>query len=126
MSDWLAALVLFADEAAPAQNAAPRAVDPLATFMLPLLLIAMLAMFMFTGPGAQRRREQKRVNELLTTLKKNDPVVTIGGIFGTVVSVAPEKREVVIKVDDTTRLRMQASSVHPAGQRDEKSEPSKD
>ncbi|HUG92822.1 MAG TPA: preprotein translocase subunit YajC, partial [Planctomycetaceae bacterium] len=80
--------------------------------MLPaLFLILIVWMFMFTGPGAQRRREQKRVAELMGGLKKNDQVVTIGGILGTVVNVSPEKQEVTVKVDDNTRLRMRASAI---------------
>ena len=113
MTDWLSALLLFAQEAQEKQpDAAAQPEGNPWTLMLPaLFLILIIWMFMFTGPGAQRRREQKRVTELLGGLKKNDPVVTIGGIMGTVVNVAADRQEVTIKVDDNTRLRMRASAI---------------
>lgn len=114
MTHWFSVLVLLADEAQQqpaAQNGAAQEGNSL-QFMLPaLFLILIIWMFMFTGPGAQRRREEKRVGELLSNLKKNDPVVTIGGIMGTVVNVSADRREVTIKVDDNTRLRMRASAI---------------
>jgi preprotein translocase subunit YajC len=114
MTHWFSVLVLLADEAQQqpvAPNGAAPEVNPLQLMLLPLLAIFMIWMFMFTGPGAQRRREEKRVGELLSNLKKNDPVVTIGGIMGTVVNVSADRREVTIKVDDNTRLRMRASAI---------------
>ncbi|HUG90023.1 MAG TPA: preprotein translocase subunit YajC [Planctomycetaceae bacterium] len=112
MTDWFSALVLFAQDAPQQPNAAPPPEGNPFSLMLPaLFLILIVWMFMFTGPGAQRRREQKRVTDLLSTLKKNDPVVTIGGIMGTVVNVALDRQEVTIKVDENTRLRMRASAI---------------
>ena len=43
---------------------------------------------------------------MLTNLKKNDKVITTAGIYGTVISVAEKEDEVVVKVDDNTRLKM--------------------
>jgi preprotein translocase subunit YajC len=51
---------------------------------------------------------------MLTALKKNDKVVTIGGIVGTVanISVDDQKVEVVtLKVDDNTRIKFIRSSI---------------
>jgi preprotein translocase subunit YajC len=114
MTYWFSVLVLLADEAQqqqPAANGPQPEGFPIQALFLPLMVILVLWMVMFTGPGAQRRREEKRVNELLGALKKNDPVETIGGIRGTVVSVAADRKEVTIKVDDNTRLRMRASAI---------------
>ena len=46
-------------------------------------------------------------------LKKNDRVVTIGGIYGTVVNVQKDLDEVTIKVDENTntKLRMQRAAI---------------
>jgi preprotein translocase subunit YajC len=123
MTNWFSALVLLADEAQQQPNAAPEG-NPLGLMLPALFLILIVWMFMFTGPGAQRRREEKRVTELLGGLKKNDQVVTIGGILGTVVNVALDRKEVTIKVDDNTRLRMRASAIQ--GVVGEKSEESKE
>ncbi len=81
---------------------------PLA-WMIPALLIFFLFQMFFTSSPA--RREQKHLEYLKSTLKKNDPVVTAGGIMGTVAMVSPEKNEVTIKVDDNTRIRVQMRSV---------------
>ena len=61
-------------------------------------------------PG--RRRQEKERQSMITNLKKNDEVLTIAGIYGTVVSVNETKDEIVVKVDDGTRLRMTKASIH--------------
>ena len=48
---------------------------------------------------------------MLANLKKNDKVVTAGGIYGTVVSVAEKEDEVVVKVDENVRLRVTKGSI---------------
>jgi preprotein translocase subunit YajC len=46
--------------------------------------------------------------EWLNNLKKNDRVVTIGGIYGTVMNAKRESDEVILKVDETndTKIRV--------------------
>lgn len=56
-------------------------------------------------------REKAKRQELLNALKKNDKIVTIGGILGTIASVSPDSDEVTIKVDENTRLRILRSSI---------------
>lgn len=58
----------------------------------------------------QRRQEQTQ-KTLISGLKKNDKVQTIGGILGTIVSVNEKEDEVVLKIDDNTRLRVIKSSI---------------
>jgi preprotein translocase subunit YajC len=65
-----------------------------------ILMIVVFYIFLFRGnPKAKRQRA-----ELLANLKKNDRVMTIGGIVGTVVNV--KDKEVVVKVDETTNTKM--------------------
>ena len=55
------------------------------------------------------RPEQKRASTLRTMregLKKNDRVVTSGGIYGVVTNVQREANEVTIKVDETTNTKL--------------------
>jgi len=59
---------------------------------------------------AARSRERERT-QLVSGLKKNDKVLTTAGIYGTVVSVSDKEDEVVVKVDDNTRLRMLKGSI---------------
>lgn len=107
-----AQLFLFLADAAPTGGATPnpQQQDPLGGlgWMLPLLPIFVLFYFLMIRPSQRREREQKA---LASNLKKNDKVLTIAGIYGTVVSVSDTEDEVVVKVDDNTRLRMQKGAV---------------
>lgn len=81
--------------------------------MIPLLLIGMVFYFMLIRPERQRRAEHRT---LLESLKKNDRIVTSGGIYGTIVNVQKgdgEDDSVIIKIDESnnTRIRVQRSSI---------------
>lgn len=98
------ALALFAQaEGAPKQEAPPL----WATFM-PLILIFVVFYFLIILPA--RRKERAQRDLLYNSLKKNDEVQTIGGIIGTVVNIK-DNDEVVIKVDDNTRIRFKRSAI---------------
>ncbi|HOA72344.1 MAG TPA: preprotein translocase subunit YajC [Phycisphaerae bacterium] len=66
-------------------------------------LILMLVVFyaiMLSGS----RKEKKRRQEMLANIKKNDRVMTIGGIIGSVVSV--NDSEVSLKVDESANVKI--------------------
>jgi preprotein translocase subunit YajC len=67
--------------------------------ILILIMVAFLVMSIFS-----QRKEKKRRQALLADLKKNDKVVTIGGIVGTIVEL--RDNEVVLKVDESSNTRM--------------------
>ena len=73
-------------------------------------MIAIMFYFMLIRPNQKRERDRK---SMLSTLKKNDHVVTVGGIKGIVANVKPEDDEVVLKIDETSgaRLRVVLSSI---------------
>lgn len=96
-------LLLAADP--PAKGQEPTFTQ---AFLLPMVLIGILWYFLLFRP---QRREQGRRDELLNQLKKNDRVVTIGGIIGTVASVSDDKKEVTVRVDDNTRIRFLRSAI---------------
>ncbi len=50
-------------------------------------------------------RERKQKDDLLNNLKKNDRVLTSGGIIGSVVMVSQDGKEITLKVDDNTRIK---------------------
>jgi preprotein translocase subunit YajC len=79
--------------------------------MLPLILIMLLGMYWFLF--RPQRKEQSRREAMLTAVKKNDRIITAGGIYGVVANVHREANEVTIKVDETsnTKLRMTLSSI---------------
>ena len=78
--------------------------------LLPLLLLGVVFYFFMIRP---QRREQARRQMMLSAVKKNDRVVTIGGIYGVVTNVHREADEVTIKVDEATntKLRVTLSSI---------------
>ena len=73
-----------------------------------LLVIGVMFYFLVLGPDRRRRSEH---TSMMDNLKKNDQVVTIGGIKGTVTNVKDD--EVTIRVDETnnTRIRVLKSSI---------------
>ena len=84
---------------APAAPTGPNAMQ----FMFPALLLAMLA-FMLLSARSQKKREKREREDMHSRLAKNDRVLTVGGIIGTVNSV--KENEVVLKVDESTNTKM--------------------
>ncbi len=78
--------------------------------LLIMLPIPFLLYFMIWLP--QQQQEKKR-RSLIEALKKNDKVLTAGGIYGTVVSVDPSQDKLVLRIDDDkgVRITMTRSSV---------------
>lgn len=70
--------------------------------MLPLLLM-MGAVFYFILIRPQSK-ERKRRTSMLDAVKKNDRVITIGGILGTVLSVKDD--EITLKVDESSNTKI--------------------
>jgi preprotein translocase subunit YajC len=78
--------------------------------MLPLFL---LLFWLIVLRPAQKRQEREAA-EKLNSLQKHDEILTIGGIYGQVVSVtdSKEKDEIVVKIDDNTRVKMTRAAIH--------------
>lgn len=78
------------------------------------LLIFVVFYFFLIRP---QHKKQKDTQIMLDSLAKGDRVVTIGGIFGTIINVKKKGEKnsgddiVVLKVSDTTKLEMLRSSV---------------
>jgi preprotein translocase subunit YajC len=77
---------------------------------LMFLPILVLAYFFLMRP---MRQEEKKRQALISALKKNDKVVTSGGIIGVVASIKEKEDEVTLKVDEgsNTRIRVTKSSI---------------
>jgi preprotein translocase subunit YajC len=71
--------------------------------ILPFLPIIPLFYFLFIMP--QQQQEKKR-RAMIDSLKKNDKVLTTGGIYGTVMSVDPKSDKVVLRVDDERGVKL--------------------
>jgi preprotein translocase subunit YajC len=77
----------------------------LLTSLLPLALIfVVMYVLLLRGP----RKQQQQQKQMVQSLKKNDRVRTIGGIYGTVMDVKGD--EVVLKIDEGTNTKIHIST----------------
>jgi preprotein translocase subunit YajC len=51
-----------------------------------------------------RRQEQER-QSMINTLEKNDRVLTVGGIYATVISVSEDKDEMIVRIEDDVKMK---------------------
>jgi len=71
------------------------------------LMFAMIMgifVFMFLNQRSQTKKRDRERKALFDGLCKNDRVLTVGGVIGTVHSV--KDHEVVLKVDESTNTKM--------------------
>ncbi len=96
-----------AEEKDPPQdrNERPGEASPLG-WLVPIAIIFAIMYLMLIRP--QKKRDQQR-KEMLGTLKKDDEIVTIGGIIGVVTSV--NDREIVLRLEDNTKIRLTRAAV---------------
>lgn len=73
----------------------------------PLILMFAVLYFLLIRP---QQKKQKARNALLNALKKNDKVITIGGLHGTIVEITDDV--VVLRVNDATKLTFDRSAVN--------------
>jgi preprotein translocase subunit YajC len=108
---WHSAFILFG-QAGDAGAAKPPQGGPemLIIQLLPFVLIIALFYYMMIRP---QRKEQRKRQDMLAAVKKNDRVVTVGGIYGIVMNVHREADEITVKIDETTntKVRMTLSSI---------------
>lgn len=77
--------------------------NPIVTIFLP---IGVLFWFLLIRPQ-QRAKQQRQL--MLGALKKNDHVITVGGIYGVVTNVHREADEVTIKVDEAANVKLRVT-----------------
>ena len=80
--------------------------SPAAVQFIPIVLIFFVMYFLLIRPQAKQQKETARMQ---ANLKKNDTVVTFGGIHGTVVNVKEDT--VTLRVDDNVRLEVDKSGI---------------
>ena len=71
-----------------------------------LLLIFVIMWFFMIRP---QRKQQKELQKFRDSLKKCDKVVTIGGIYGTVVEL--KDKSVLIEVDKDVKIRVDRNAL---------------
>ena len=101
---------------APAQEEPRSALDGFGSMMPMIIVMAVLIYFMWRG----QKKEQKRRQEMIEGVKVGDKVVTIGGIYGEVVTV--KEQTFIVKIADNTKVELMKSAVSsvPAGEEEKK------
>jgi preprotein translocase subunit YajC len=103
--DHLTRFLLLGGQAAAAGGSPPTLTQNFLSFA-PLILIIGVFYFLIIRPQNKRKKETQK---MLTTLKKGDKIVTIGGVMGTIATV--DDKNVVIKVDDSTKIKFLRSAI---------------
>lgn len=93
---------------AQAEGAPPDGLQGILIMSAPMVLIAVFFYVIVIRP--QKQDQDKRM-AMLSAIKKHDEVLTIGGIYGTVVNISPDGKQITLKVDDNARLRFDRSAI---------------
>lgn len=67
--------------------------------LIPLLLIFVIFYFLLIRPQQKKQREQR---EMLKGLKTGDQIVTVGGIYGTIVAI--DETKVRLKIAENVKI----------------------
>jgi len=101
---------LVAEEAGPAPDAGeeqPPQGNPWTLFIVMGLIFGVFYLLIIRPQRKKESDRQKQRAEMLKALKKNDHVMTIGGIHGIVVAFTED--EVTLKVDERGDVRVRFS-----------------
>lgn len=71
-----------------------------------LALVFVIMWFFMIRP---QRKQQKELEQFRSSLKKGDKVVTIGGIFGTVVEV--KDGYILMEIDNNVKIRVSKNAI---------------
>ncbi|MFH0855997.1 MAG: preprotein translocase subunit YajC [Candidatus Omnitrophota bacterium] len=83
----------------------PQAANPIMN-LAPLALIFVIFYFMLIRPQKKKEREHQG---MLKSLNKNDEVVTLSGIHGTIVNV--KDKTITLRVDDNVKIELEKNAV---------------
>jgi preprotein translocase subunit YajC len=89
-----------------AQAAGANAQGSSMGFLLMIILIFVVMWLFMIRP---QQKKQKEVEKFREGLKKGDKVVTIGGIYGTVVEV--KDKTLILEIDQNVKIKVDKASV---------------
>lgn len=76
--------------------------------LLPIVVMFVIMYFLLFRPQAKK---QKDMRKMLDALQTGDQVMTIGGMFGSIVGFDKKDQVVILKVSDTVKIRITRSSI---------------
>jgi preprotein translocase subunit YajC len=74
--------------------------------LFPLALIFIIFYFLLIRPQKQKEKEHQKMIE---GVNKNDEIVTLGGIHGTVVNI--KEKTVILRIDENVKMEIEKSSI---------------
>ena len=74
-----------------------------------LLMIALIFVVMWLFMIRPQQKRQKELNNFRNNLQKGDKVVTVGGIYGTIVEVNDNK--VMLEIDKDVKIKVDKASL---------------
>ncbi len=74
--------------------------------LVPMIFMFVVFYFLIIRP---QQKKQKQHREMIKNLKKNDEVVTSGGVHGTIVNV--KEKTFVLRVDENAKIEIDKSAV---------------
>jgi preprotein translocase subunit YajC len=77
--------------------------------MTMLLMLALIFVVMWLFMIRPQQKRQKELNKFRDSLAKGDKVVTVGGIYGTVVEVNDNK--VMLEIDKDVKIKVDKASL---------------
>lgn len=80
--------------------------NPIQSQLITIALIIGVFYFLLIRPQKKAQEDHKK---MLAALKKNDEVITVGGIHGTIANV--KDHSVTLKVDDNVKIEVQKASI---------------
>ena len=83
----------------------PQTVPPLLQLM-PIFVIFIIFYILLIRP--QKKQEKER-QAMLKNIKKNDEVVTSGGIYGVVINL--KDKTVTLRIDDNVKVEIERSAI---------------
>ena len=73
------------------------------------IMLALVFVVMWFFMIRPQRKQQKELDNFRKSLKKGDKVVTIGGIFGTVVEIKEDS--ILMEVDNNVKIRVSKNAL---------------
>ncbi len=76
--------------------------------LLPIIVMFVIMYFLLFRPQAKKQKEMRK---MLDALQNGDQVMTVGGIYGSIVGFDKKDQIVILKIADNVKIRITRSSI---------------